>query len=90
MKLAPSRPIDEEFFQHICAEAARFCDLHPEIKNIHVMAILAQAAGYCIAMTYQDERDLARALTIRNLDDGIAYGLSLVDPASERPMGSRH
>jgi hypothetical protein len=41
---------------------------YPEIRNLEIIALFGQAAGTCIAMAYPDERDLARATAIENLD----------------------
>lgn len=78
----PSEPKHEAFFQQMCADMKRHCDLHPELKNIDVIAVLGRLTGYCIAMAFPDERDLARATAIANMDHGTA---DVAQPGPTRP-----
>jgi hypothetical protein len=54
------------------AEALKvICAKHPEIRNIEIIAVLGRVAGYCVAMCFPDERDLARQTAIMNLDAAV-------------------
>lgn len=68
----PASPAVEAFYQDAMTSLQAACRRHPHVRNLEVMAALARAAGYCIAMCHPDERDLARVTVIENVDAGTA------------------
>jgi hypothetical protein len=61
-------PEHEAFYQECVAGMQKACERHPNIRNAEIIAILGRMVGYCIAMCYPDERDLARHSAIVNMD----------------------
>lgn len=72
MGVRPASRDEERFYQAICADLQRQCRRFPKIRNIEIIAILSRMLGYCIAMCHPDERDLARATAIGNMDQATA------------------
>jgi imidazoleglycerol phosphate dehydratase HisB len=48
------------------------CRRDDSIRNIEIIACLGRMLGYCIAMAFPDERDLARQTAIVNMDQATA------------------
>lgn len=84
MAFRKATPDHEAFFEAMCDAMKSHCDAHPELRNIEVIAILGRLAGYCIAMCYPDERDLARATAVTNMDKGTADVASGGPPTAGR------
>lgn len=62
----------EAFYQATVAGMRAACVRYPNIRNIEIIAILGRMAGYCIAMCFPAERDLARKMLIENVDRAVA------------------
>lgn len=58
----------ERLYQSLIKAMKRECDRDKSIRNVEIIATLGRAAGYCIAACYPNERDLARAMAIENMD----------------------
>lgn len=64
-------PDMEAAYQEVMAGLKRACDRFPSIRTLEVIALLSRATGYCVAACYPDERDLARATAIENIDQAV-------------------
>lgn len=62
----------EDFYQAAAAWLRDECARRPDIRNIEIIACLGRMAGYCVAMAFPDERDLARKTMIENMDQATA------------------
>jgi hypothetical protein len=62
----------EAFKDEMIAEMKRACERHPSIRTMEIIAVFGRLAGYCVAMCYPDERDIARQTAIVNLDQAVS------------------
>lgn len=61
----------EAFYQEVCAAMQLSCKHYPSIKNLDIIACLGRMTGYCVAMCFPSERDVARTTAIVNLDQAV-------------------
>src|ERR1017187_1696028 len=61
-------PAHEAIYQDVIAALQASMKRHGDIRNIEIIALLGRMVGYCVALCYPDERDLARLTAIENLD----------------------
>lgn len=66
-----STPEEEACYRELVAVIQKWTATSPAIKNVHVMAMLGRAAGYCIAMCLPAERNEARRIVDKNIVEGI-------------------
>jgi hypothetical protein len=66
--IKPASPEVESCYQSMVEHLAELSRRHPDMRNVEIIAVLAKTVGYCIAMCEPDERDLARAMAIANID----------------------
>lgn len=58
----------EAFYAEAMTHFAVITKRYPNVRTLEVIAALSRATGYAIAACYPDERDLARATAIENMD----------------------
>ena len=72
MKARTPTKHEEDIYMSLVLEIKKKCDEYPEIRNVEIIGILGRVTGYCVAMCYPDERDIARATAIVNMDTAIS------------------
>jgi len=65
-------PDMEQCYQEMVAAIGKLTVRYPSIRNIELIALIGRMAGYCVAMCFPDERDLARQTAIENLDHAVS------------------
>lgn len=62
----------EAFYLEAMQAFAAVTKRYPNVRTLEVICALSRATGYAIATCYPDERDLARATAIENIDQATA------------------
>lgn len=81
----PATPQQEAFYREAAEAVAAVIERYPDMQVLHVICCLARATGYSIAAAFPNERDLARATAIANMDQAVA-DVAQCPPAKEVPI----
>jgi hypothetical protein len=85
-KMTPANSDQEQFYQDVVHGFKRACKKHPKMRNMEIIAVTGRLIGYCIAMCFENERDLARKTAIINMDVAVEQ-VGMTGPTAQGPEG---
>ena len=66
-QVTPS-PDHKRFYDEATSTLQKLVAKYPQVRTLEIIAMFGQMAGICVAACYPDERDMARAVLIENMD----------------------
>ena len=85
VEMANQIPADQyHFYQDLVAHMGTLTEKYPSLRLLEIIAIMARATGYCIAMSEPEVQEMMRKMAVENIDrvikEQMAAKLPLAGP----------